>query len=487
MADTKRWWRVSAAAVLAVGAVLRFYDLVLKPMHHDEGVNGMFLVHLLREGYYRYDPTNYHGPTLYYLALLVARVNGFLFGGDGLSDASVRVITALFGVAVVGLVLWMHRLLGKREALVGAALIAVSPGAVFYSRYFIHEILFVFFAMALVACGWLVWERRDPGYLPVGAVAAAFLFATKETALVSVVALAMAVGTQRVWMRMKGVRAERQAEGLSHWRMYWLVSGAVFVAIFVLLYSSFFTNFPKGVLDAVRSLGVWTKTGFSMEFFPKYAYLTWMARQEWPLLVVGVVGTVAAVWTRPASFAALIGIWTAGLFAAYTLIPYKEPWLMLNFTIPAAISGGYGAVRLWERARRSLLVVGVALIGVLVYQSVRLNFVHYDDNNEPYVYMHTTRAINDLMRGIEVAGLRTGEGKKMAIAVVAPEYWPLPWYLRDYPNAGYWGKIINTQAPVVISSKDQAVDVMGRLGLGYKFEGYYDLRPAVTLGLFVRK
>jgi uncharacterized protein (TIGR03663 family) len=182
----ERVWWIAAAAILAAGALLRFYALGLKPIHHDEGVNGVFLARLLHEGYYHYDPANYHGPTLYYLALLVARVNG-LFHGDGLSDASIRVITAIFGIAIVALVLWMRRLLGKREALVAAALIAISPGAVFYSRYFIHETLFVFFTLVIAVCGWEAWKRSDPGYLPVAALAAAFLFATKETALVSLI------------------------------------------------------------------------------------------------------------------------------------------------------------------------------------------------------------------------------------------------------------------------------------------------------------
>jgi len=41
------------------------------PLHHDEGVNGNFLVRLVREGAYNYDPANYHGPTLYYFAAVM--------------------------------------------------------------------------------------------------------------------------------------------------------------------------------------------------------------------------------------------------------------------------------------------------------------------------------------------------------------------------------------------------------------------------------
>src|SRR6267142_4837535 len=67
-AISEQTWIIACAAILLIAAFLRFYDLDLVPLHHDEGVNGNFLVHLVREGYYRYDPGNYHGPTLYYFA-----------------------------------------------------------------------------------------------------------------------------------------------------------------------------------------------------------------------------------------------------------------------------------------------------------------------------------------------------------------------------------------------------------------------------------
>jgi len=57
------WW--SSLAILAVAALLRLVLLTQKPLHHDEGVNGLFLATLFRTGKYQYDPSNYHGPSLY--------------------------------------------------------------------------------------------------------------------------------------------------------------------------------------------------------------------------------------------------------------------------------------------------------------------------------------------------------------------------------------------------------------------------------------
>src|SRR5471032_3075298 len=73
------WW--GSVAILAVAALLRLIYLTQKPLHHDEGVNGLFLVNLFRTGYYHYDPSNYHGPSLYYLALVPTAINNLLHWG----------------------------------------------------------------------------------------------------------------------------------------------------------------------------------------------------------------------------------------------------------------------------------------------------------------------------------------------------------------------------------------------------------------------
>jgi predicted membrane-bound mannosyltransferase len=46
-------------AIAVAAVVLRLYDLELKPLHHDEGVNGHFLRLLVEPPHvYRYDPKN---------------------------------------------------------------------------------------------------------------------------------------------------------------------------------------------------------------------------------------------------------------------------------------------------------------------------------------------------------------------------------------------------------------------------------------------
>src|SRR5256885_2111632 len=137
-------YRLLGGAIIIVSAFLRLFYLTLVPLHHDEGVNGNFLVTLVREGKYVYDPQNYHGPTLYFFSSLIPWVARF-FGGVqardayGLTTFNIRLVTALFGIATIWLALMLRKRLGSIGALSAAVLIGISPGAIYLSRYFIQD------------------------------------------------------------------------------------------------------------------------------------------------------------------------------------------------------------------------------------------------------------------------------------------------------------------------------------------------------------
>jgi predicted membrane-bound mannosyltransferase len=153
---TDYMWYVSCGLITAVAVLLRFVLLTLKPLHHDEGVNGWFLTTLYRDGTYRYDPANYHGPTLYYISLGFTKVLG-------LETFSIRASVAVFGVLMVILAFFLRRYIGRIGSLAAALFLALSPGMVYISRYFIHEIFFVFLALAVVVAVVYFIEKRPAG------------------------------------------------------------------------------------------------------------------------------------------------------------------------------------------------------------------------------------------------------------------------------------------------------------------------------------
>jgi uncharacterized protein (TIGR03663 family) len=514
-----RTWQLASGFVLLVAAIVRLYALELNPLHHDEGVNGFFLIKLINHGVYQYDPANYHGPTLYYFALVAAKL--FKLAGTGLSIYAIRVVPVAFGVATVWLVLTLRRRLGAVGALAGASLVALSPGAVYMSRYFIHESLFVFFTLGIVVAALRFYESASFLYLMLAAASAALLFATKETAMISAGVLLIALAMTALYMGIRRTarhesqpvkqgrqkkKQRRRAHGAEHDALsesltrfggplgiatLTLSALILFVLVYVLFYSSFLTH-AQGIRDSLKTFEIWARTGKKEHVHEWYTYLHWLWLKEAPLLVLGVVGILLAFWRGRNSVAVFVALWATGIIAAYSLIPYKTPWLALNFIVPLAIIGGYGLGLLYRWGTHDLtqrvLAIGlaVAALSVCAYQMIELNFKHYDDDGYIYPYAHTVREILPLVDAINRFAATAGTGRQTAINITSPEYWPLPWYLRDYTRVGYAGRIAVADEPLVIGSDTQELELEAALGDRYTRIDSYQLRPGVTLVLFAR-
>ncbi|MGH9967034.1 MAG: flippase activity-associated protein Agl23 [Pyrinomonadaceae bacterium] len=524
---SERTWLIASVSILAVAAILRIYNLNLVPLHHDEGVNGNFLVRLVREGFYHYDPANYHGPTLYYFAAIIPWILRFFFGVSaqdayGLNTVTMRLVPALFGLATVWLVLTLRRHLGTLGVLCGAALLAVSPGAVYLSRYFIHETLFTFFTLGIVVASLKYYEDRSPVYLVLAAVSAALLFATKETAVISAAVLLIALVTTHLyrWLTVGYLRLDPQTSKRGRSKratpnnrvaraverlggpmtLAILALGAivVFLGTNFLFYSSFLTNYP-GVHDALKTFEFWTKTGKEAHGHPPETYVVWLLRQETPLLFLGPIGAAIVLWKPRNTFALFSALWAFGLLAAYSLISYKTPWLVLNFVVPLALISGYALQMIYDLGLGQMrLIIGIMVlaIGLSGYKTIDLNFINYD-NDDPhyvYVYAHTRRETLALVDEIKRIAERTKQGKQLGITIVSPDYWPLPWYLRDYTRVGYHGSMTDSNEPVIIASESQAAEIQAKFGdrfekinSGFNAAGGYPLRPGVNLLLYLRR
>ena len=265
----------------------------------------------------------------------------------------------------------------------------------------------------------------------------------------------------------------------------------LFVFVNILFYSSFFTYW-KGVGGAIDTFQIWAKTGTKEHGHPWHTYLGWLLKEEAPLLFLGAAGSILALVRRRNRFAIFAGAWAFGILAAYSLIPYKTPWLMVNFTVPLAIIAGYAVNEIYNWGKGLLkrvlaLSVAVAALAICGTQAIILNFYQYDNDKYPYVYAHTYREFIPLVDEIDRLATAAGTGKQTGVTITAPEYWPLPWYLRDYPRAGFFGRMAATQEPIVVGSLDQQEELDSALGDRYVRLGPYPLRPGVTLVLYARR
>jgi len=523
---SERAWQISAAAVIAVGAILRLFSLSLVPLHHDEGVNGNFLVSLVRNGTYTYDPSNYHGPTLYYFAAIIPWVARF-FGGVsardtyGLTTFNIRLVTVAFGIGTIVLALLLRQRLGTIGALSAAALIAISPGAVYLSRYFIHETLFAFFTLGIIVAALKYYDTGASVYVILGAISAALMTATKETWIINapVLLIALLTTTAYFWLRDK-FRPQNSPEadastgflerfgGPVSVATVALIAFTVFIVVNVLFYSSFFKNYPKGVNDALLTLSLWRKRTHEHEH-PWSQYLVWLIQEEGVLVFLGGISTLIAVWRADNRFAVFIAQFSFGLLAAYSLVGYKTPWIGLNFIVPLAVTSGYALDVFYQKLREFqqpwfFLAPAILIFAFCGYQMYQLNFVHYDDDKYVYVYAHTRRETLVMLEQIDRVANQMKTGYDTGVAIVSPEYWPLPWYFRDYKRVGYYGKVVATSEPVIIAETGQEEDIKATFGDKYQQidssklndprifpdrnpNGSFSLRPGVDLLLYVRR
>ena len=160
--------------ILICAIVLRFWQLDLKLLHHDEAIHSWFSYELLTKGAWIYDPS-YHGPFLYY-------VTAGMFAAFGSSDLVARLLPCLFGTLLIPLVYCIYRLdyITKNQTLIVALFIAISPDMVYFSRFLRHDIFMLFFTFLLLVALLYYFERGQTRFAIIAAVASACALSCKE-------------------------------------------------------------------------------------------------------------------------------------------------------------------------------------------------------------------------------------------------------------------------------------------------------------------
>jgi uncharacterized protein (TIGR03663 family) len=494
MSSSRLAWVFLGPILLA--AALRLPALASRPMHCDEAVHADKLGTLLQGGGYVYDPSEYHGPTLYYMTLLPAWLQGAKHYVE-IDEITVRSATASVGVVLVASHLLARAALGTPAAAAAALLVAISPAMVYYSRYYIHEMPLVLFSFgALVAASWYL-RRPGAGSAILGGVCVGLMHATKETAPIAVGAILLALALTVFVERRRGEAMPPIRTLVRNRDLLLAMLSALLVS--VLLFSSFFGN-PRGPLDSLRAYALYLEraNAVSWHFHPWHYYLGLLIHfpsRGTPLwteaLIIGLALLgCAAGWRGKGVPGAdpralrFLSFYTLLMVAAYSAIPYKTPWCLLGFLHGMILLAGAGAAFL-TRAFRSVgsRVLVVALLAAVAahlgWQAYSGSFVFGADPRNPYVYAHTGPDVFLIARRVEaLARVRAG-GPSLPIQVISREnLWPLPWYFRRLSGVGWWNSVPDQapSAPVVLVTPDMEPSLVRRL---------YELPPPGERELYV--
>ncbi|MDF7807119.1 TIGR03663 family protein [Pontiellaceae bacterium B12219] len=497
-----KWMPIAFLLILAVGLSLRVPQLADRPLHHDEANQAYRFGLLLENGVYEYDADDHHGPSLYYLTLPIAKLTGVTSFADS-TEITYRTLPVFFGMLLICCIPLLRCGIGPVAVLAAALFTAISPAMAYYSRFYIQEMLLVFFTLITIAAGWRSIKSGSRRWAIVCGISAGLMFATKETAVLSFAAL---VGASLLCALMAHV---------THFPLKNIALALLCAALVsFLFFSSFLTNLD-GPFESIlafkgyiaRGAGVDTEHiqpwNYYLRMLTVYRFGDGPRWSEGLIFGLGLLGCFSILLKKlpqriDQGLARYIMFYTLLLTAAYSLLSYKTPWCMLSFLLGWILLAGIGVASMLNccnnkiTIRSAVYFVRILILLALsypVYATYRLAqhtvFRYAADYHNPYVYAHTSPDFKNLVKRIDNLVAVSPKGNNVYIQVIAKpdSTWPLPFYLRKFPNIGYWTDAQEVPGEIkpdlIITPPDFETDPEDFL------TEYYGLRPDTLLAIHI--
>jgi len=334
---TLNWELICWVTIIVVAIAIRFWDLGSRAQHHDESMHSFYSWELYRGRGFVHNPL-LHGPLLYHANALIY----FLFGA---SDYTSRVAPALFGVGIVIAPYFLRKWLGKRGALIAAAMFAMSPGFVYFSRFIRMDIFAAGFEILMFIAIIKYLDQRKESYLYLLAAALALAFSTKEIAFITTFIFGTFLAFLLIWEWLRNrklppdlasfdlviligslcaplyfstllIRALGLWDPLDYvnhgqhnllvlllvtaafallglwwnWRR-WVISAGIFWAIYILLHTTLLTSMGGLLTGPIGSLGYWlAQQGVKRGGQPWFYYLILIPLYDFLPLLLALLG-----------------------------------------------------------------------------------------------------------------------------------------------------------------------------------------------------
>ena len=491
-------------AIVGLAAILRIIFLGMKPPHFDEGINGWFVDQMVKNGFYRYDPTNYHGPLHFYVLFVMETI-------FGRNIYALRIPVVALGILCVYLTLKFEPFVGRNISRLAALAMAVSPGFVFYCRYSIHEIWLQVFTMLFILGLIGLWRRGTANYLWCLGMGLTGMILTKETYIIHVTAAVLAIFATWITHLINKVPNTRPApQTWTYMDLLVILGVAAFSIIF--FYSGTFFNFP-GLKGLYQTFQTWFKTGTNGNGHEKpwHYWLGLIFRYEQPMLF-GLLFSLYLPFIKNVTLR-FLGIYGVGSLIAYSIVHYKTPWCIIAFGWPllfvfgavllivpqkyrlSASKGGVsigstassGAKEITDKADESMARVMVGsyyasiaiLLCVSLALSIRLNYFRCRTFEEPYVYVKTYNDIFKLTRPLMKLAEEDPTTYQFTGHLIRTSTYPFPWILGDFTRVGYYeaGNMPSSvDGDFLIVQQDKIAEVEGKMKGSY-FTDLLTIRP----------
>lgn len=486
--------------ILIAALLIRFWQIDLKLLHHDEAIHSWFSYELLTKGAWMYDPS-YHGPFLYY-------VTAGMFAAFGSSDLVARLLPCLFGVLLIPLVYCIYRLdyITRNQTLLAALFIAISPDMIYFSRFLRHDIFMLFFTFLLLVALLDYFERGQTRFTVIAAISAAGALSCKEEMPVILLIFA-SFFIIAIWRGTFTLP--------STWRRDLVLGILLVIAIMSVQYTGF-GGHPETLVG--KNFGItWSGVHFEMNTTgwyqavdhwtamhkqqrlggPWFYYASLFLLYELPIFILALLGTIQflikgidfrlvlakiknliksrfappriedltaisirqlqtekPVHSKSDGFFRLCIYWMILTMAFYAYVGEKVPWLLIPQMLPMCIVATYELN--WQKTV-------IALVGCLflITMTWHVTFVPADIN-EPIVQVQNSEDLRLVMQSMD---------NSERVVIASKDYWPLPWYYRG----DRWNKIQffgDQQTEQILTEKKPGIIILHDTESYSSLEGY---------------
>jgi predicted membrane-bound mannosyltransferase len=245
--------------------------------------------------------------------------------------------------------------------------------------------------------------------------------------------------TRKIWI--PGWQEHRKSIGISF----------AVAALVSLLFYTHGLRHPQGAVDAIRTYFVYETVEGHDKTFWYYLHLFavpfksggawWFGTPVVMLAIIAYALTFLPSVSEGKKTIRFIAYASVFHVLIYSLIAYKTPWLAC---LPWAHVCVLAGCALWNVSKRPvgfrIIISGIALAAIFTqFQQSRRAIGRYaSDERNPFAYVPTRRDAEALETWLNQLQETTGKASLEPMAVVGSDYWPLPWYLRQFEQIGYW-------------------------------------------------
>ena len=383
----RAWLTVERALYLGLGLaalMLRLYALGRRPMEPQEARQAMAAWQLLQG---QSPETGGSGP-------LLLTANLILFALLGANDVVARLLPALSGVLLVLLPYGLRSWLGRVGALSAAAVLALSPIAMFNARYLSGATAVAASALLLFIglARWVEEQRAEAVYLIIGGLAGLLLAGPGAyTVLLIVVSFGLLLSLANRWLGLEDQWRQLCSEPIVPIGRHRLQAqkrqlrgAAILFGLAMGLISTCFLLNPSGLQGLLDlPLAWWYRFVVTSDGLPWLRYLVLLPLYDPLVLVFGLAGFVLA-WRERDFLGIFLSYWALAALVLTSLMAGRGMGDALLVALPLALLAGRflgqylpgwvcGAT--WGEEGFSVALA----CGLTIYAGLQLTFFSLDD------------------------------------------------------------------------------------------------------------